>query len=432
MTENNLNEKLFSYLAASTSPYHAVQQMTEILTEAGFSRLDEREKWHLQSSKPYYFIRDNGSLLAFNLGQDPQAGFRVLGTHSDSPSLQIKPNADIFDKSFHKLGVEVYGGAVLSSWFDRELSLAGRVCYLSANGDLVTELVDFRRPIAVIPSIALHLNKTSDADKSLNPQVHIVPLIGIQKGSTKNFKEIILEQITAKHKNAAPQQILSYDVFLYDCRKPAYVGIDNEFILAPRLDNQLSCFLAATAAASADFKNSFLLMCNNHEEVGSNSASGAQGNMLESFFARILPDSNTRFQVLVKSFFISVDNAHALHPNYPEKHDSAHEIYLNHGPVLKINANQRYASTATSNAVFKLLCSESDITVQEFVMRNDIACGSTIGPTTAAKLGLKTVDIGAATLAMHSIREMTGSHDPGLLYKVMHHFFTRKSIPEAS
>ncbi len=432
MTENNLNQKLFSFLTASTSPYHAVQLMAEILDKAGFVRLDEREEWRLQPGKPYYFIRDNGSLLAFNQGQDAKAGFRILGTHSDSPSLQIKPNADFFDNSFHKLGVEIYGGALLTPWFDRELSLAGRVCYLSTNGDLVTELVDFHRPVAVIPSIALHLNKNSKADTSINPQINITPLIGLQKDSTKNFKEIVAEQINAKHKKASLQQILSYDIFLYDCRKPDYVGIDNEFILAPRLDNQLSCFLAATAAASADLKNSFLVICNNHEEVGSNTAAGAQGNMLESFFARILSDNNHRFQVLARSFFMSVDNAHALHPNYPDKHDPAHEIFLNHGPVLKINANQRYASTATSNAVFKLLCSEMNLAVQEFVMRNDMSCGSTIGPMTAAKLGLKTVDIGAASLAMHSVREMTGSLDPGLLYKVMHHFFTRQQIPEIS
>ncbi|MEE4240708.1 MAG: M18 family aminopeptidase, partial [Desulfopila sp.] len=373
---------------------------------------------------------DNGSLVAFNKGLDEEAGFRILGTHSDSPSLKIKPNADIYEKEFHKLGVEIYGGAQLEPWFDRELSLAGRVCYLTTDGNLKIEFVDFNRPIAVIPSIALHLNKNSGQDNPLNPQKHIVPIIGLHKEQKKSFNEILTDHLTIEHKNLHLQQILSYDLFFYDFRKPGYAGIDNEFILSARLDNQLSCFLAATVAASADKNHNFLIICNDHEEIGSKTASGAEGNMLTSFFERIYPDSRQRFTILAKSFLISVDNAHATHPNYSNKHDSSHEIFLNKGPVLKINANQRYATSSPSSAVFKLLCSEVDIQAQDFVMPNDMPCGSTLGPMTAAKVGLKTVDIGAATLAMHSVREMTGRHDPYLLYKVLHHFFTRQHIPE--
>jgi aspartyl aminopeptidase len=222
---------------------------------------------------------------------------------------------------------------------------------------------------------------------------------------------------------------LGFDLFMYDCQSPGYAGVNNEFILSSRLDNLLSCFVLVSAVAQASMDNSFMFVCNNHEEIGSNTASGAQGNLLMSAFERLFPNPSDRHRLLANSFFVSVDNAHALHPNFTEKHEPSHDIALNRGPVLKINASQKYATTGISNGIFKTLCAEKDIQAQEFVMRSDMACGSTIGPLTASKLGLKSVDIGAPSLAMHSIREMTGSRDPMLIFTVLRHFLQRKSLP---
>ncbi len=430
MKATSLNSQLFSYLGKATTPFHAVKEICLILQNSGFSCIDEKEEWDIQPGKPYYFIRDGGSVIAFNIGKKNDTSFRILGAHSDSPCLQIKPHADLYEKSYHRVGVEVYGGALLSSWFDRELSIAGRVIFQTKNNEIVTELVDFNKAAAVIPSVALHLDRKANTEKSLNPQTDITPLIGLTGDSQPRLTEQVTEWINTQHGEKVVNEILSFDLFLYDYHKPCYAGMNNDFILSGRLDNLLSSFLAATAAASADRNNSFLFICNNHEEVGSNTSSGAQGNMLLSLFERIYPDNERRYRVLANSFFISIDNAHAIHPNHPEKHDPSHEIFLNQGPVLKINASHKYASTASSNAVFKYLCLEAGVPVQEFVMRNDLQSGSTIGPMTAAKLGLKTVDIGAATLAMHSVREMTGSRDPHLLFLVLQHFFQCDQLPE--
>lgn len=423
MNSTTFNRGFFAFLAQSTTPFHGVDEMTKILGKAGFTLLKEQEKWQLSPGSKHFVIRDNGSLVAFTVGTETNDALKIITAHSDSPALQVKPKPDIYEKSYHRLGVEVYGSPLLSPWFDRELSLAGRVCYHTKKNSIHTQLIDLKSPIALIPSVAIHLDREANTQKSINTQIDIIPLIGGDKKSKKyGINDIVCDHLQSIGSAPDVSRILSFDLFLYDYHKPCYIGLDKEFILSSRLDNLLSCFVAAKAMAASNSADSCILVCNNHEEIGSTSAAGARGNLLQSLLQRLNPEHEKYCQVLADSYCISMDNAHALHPNHPEKHDGEHDIFLNCGPVLKINSNHKYATSSPAAAIFKHICIESNIEVQEFVMRNDMACGSTIGPPTSAKLGVKTVDIGAATLAMHSIRELTGAQDPLFLYNVIHHF----------
>lgn len=430
MNSQTLNKKLFSFLDESTSPFHAVNALKNILLGAGFTPVNEQEKWTVRPGQPRFLIREDGALVAFNIGVKENLAFRIVASHTDSPGLKLKPKPDIFHKSYHQLGVEVYGGPLLNPWFDRELSIAGRVSFSTPSGYLESRLVDFKRPVAIIPSVAIHLDRNSNTERKIHLQKDIIPLVGLTLNQKTPFLDY-LHTLLNKEVDLSPKsKILSFDLFCYENGKAGYAGLNKDFIIGSRLDNLLSCFILVNAVAQANADHSFMLICNNHEEIGSLSASGAQGNMLEVVLQRLYPDPEDRYRILGQSFLISVDNAHAFHPNYPEKYDSSHDIELNTGPVLKINANHKYASTSLANSLFTLLCQEKNVPLQEFVMPNDIACGSTIGPITAAGLGVKTVDIGVPSLAMHSIREMTGSRDPFLLNTVLDHFFQRDRLPQ--
>ncbi len=420
MNETALNHNLFAFLKASPTPFHAVSVMADHLLQAGFIPLDEGQIWTLERGGSYFLIRDNGGLIAFNLcpAAAREDGFRMLATHSDSPGLQIKPKADKQAGTYLQLGVEVYGGPLFGPWFDRDLSLAGRVCCQLADGSLQVFLVDFARPLVVIPSLALHFDRTANEAKTINAQNHLAPLIAQSlNNQLPDFASILTDQLARQYPEAEVKEILGFDIFCYDTQKPAFLGINNEFIVSGKLDNLLSCHVAMSALIKGDKRHNSLFFCANHEENGSVSATGARGSFLDSVLERLLPDPQNRQMVLHRSFLISIDNAHALHPNYRDVAEPQHEIVLNRGPVIKNNANQRYATNSVSSSIFKLLAGEADIPLQEFVMRSDMACGSTIGPLTAARLGIQTVDIGAPTLAMHSIRELTGSRDPYLLYR---------------
>lgn len=429
MDSTTLNKQLFDFLSQSPTPFHAVNAMTTLLDKAGFKGLDEREHWSLVNGQPYYVVREDGALVAFNLGEENSNGFRIIGSHSDSPCLQIKPTPDIYEKSYHQIGVEVYGGALLHPWFDRQLSIAGRLIYRSEDSFIHTTLIDLARPVAVIPSVAIHLDRKANTEHTINAQKDIVPITGLCATTTTSLDEILQTHLHKVGIRPSPQEILSSDLYFYDFQAPCYTGFDNDFILAGKLDNLLSCFVSTVAMTETPSAHNFMFVCNNHEEVGSATASGAHGNLLDAIFERLYPETASRYRSMANSFFISVDNGHAVHPNFPEKHEPCHDILLNHGPVLKINAAQKYSSTGVSNAIFKTLCRETGTPVQEFVMRNDMACGSTIGPVTSSKIGVAAVDIGAASLGMHSIREMTGSRDPLLLYTVLSHFLKRDTLP---
>lgn len=419
------NENLFSFISSSPTPFHVVANMEEYLLQQGFNRLQENSKWILEKGQAYFLSKENGAIIAFILGSEEECeqGFRLLAAHTDSPCLQVKPHADLRTGSYLQLGVEVYGGSLLSPWFDRDLSLAGRVCCRMSNGCLAVLLVDFRRPLLTIPNIAIHFDREANKGGGINQQKHLPPILAQAVGhNLPDFNTILLEQIRKEHKSLAIEEVLSFDMFCYDFQEPAYTGVRNELISSARLDNLISCYTGVSAIGKATRKKNVLLFCANHEENGSTSAVGAQGCFLESVLERIVTDATTRRITLSNSFLISMDNAHATHPNFMDKSDSAHEIHLNKGPVIKVNANQRYATNSISSAIYKQICKEVEIIPQEFVMRSDLPCGSTIGPITSSRLGVRTVDIGSASLAMHSIREHTGAMDPYMLYRTIEHF----------
>jgi aspartyl aminopeptidase len=424
---------LIDFIKNSPTPFHAVEIMAQVLERDGFTRLDEADQWSLNNGQQegrYYVIRNDSSIIAFQLNQ-PLAdnGMRMVGAHTDSPCLKVKPNPEIINNKYLQLGVEVYGGALLNPWFDRDLSLAGRVSYLDESGAIDNQLINLVKPVATIPSLAIHLDKEANENRSINKQLHLPPvLMKMPKTDTENptkadFKEILLKIINADTEPGKAVRVLDYELSFYDVQPPAVIGLHDDFIASARLDNLLSCYTGLMAMLNDDGKQNTLLVCTDHEEVGSMSAAGAQGSFLKSVLERLCESDENMSRMIANSVMISADNAHGIHPNYADKHDENHGPILNDGPVLKVNANQRYASNSQTGALFRHLCELADVPVQSFVVRSDMACGSTIGPITAGGLGVKTVDVGVPTFAMHSIRELAGRWDAYYLYRVLKQFF---------
>jgi aspartyl aminopeptidase len=430
MNQTTFNKHLFSFLKKSVSPFHAVLQMKEFLEHNGFSHLSAAQDVSVSPGDSFYQIRDNSSMAALVLGEEerPEDGFRILAAHTDSPALQVKPQPDIEQGSYLKLGVEIYGGPLLQTWFDRDLSLAGRACCQLKDGSLAIFLVDFNTPMITIPSLAIHFNREANKKNEINAQEDLPPILGQSiTGQIPDLKELLKKQVAKDNPGEKIAKVLTFDLFCYDTQPPIFTGHGKEFISGSRLDNLLSCFVGIQSIASGQGKKNTLLICTNHEENGSVSMAGAGSNFIDSIFELVLPDAVKRRKALHNSFLVSMDNSHATHPNFKNKSDGEHTILLNRAPVIKINANQRYATSSLSAAIYKKICSDVKIVPQEFVMRSDMPCGSTIGPMTAARLGIKTVDAGIPTLAMHSIREFTGSADPFLFFKTISRFIQMNS-----
>ena len=416
MDSKVFNQGLLDCLAASPTPFHAVESMLKIFTEHDFKHLKEQDAWNLEPGK-YVVTRNDSSIIAFVLASDKndviaRSGIRMVGAHTDSPALRVKPNPDIEKKGYLNLGVEVYGGVLLNPWFDRDLSLAGRVTYTDDTQTICSTLINFETPIASIPSLAIHLDREANSSKTVNPQTDLPPLLMKQsKTSTlKTFNQVLQRQLK-QSKDISSDKILGYELSFYDTQKPAIVGLEQEFINSARLDNLLSCYVGMKALVESDGSQFCLLVCNDHEEVGSASAEGAEGPFLKSVLERTIPDAETRFRAIAASMLISTDNAHGIHPNFSDKHDANHGPILNEGPVIKINTNQRYATNSETAGFYRHLCEKNNIPCQTFVVRTDMGCGSTIGPITAKEIGVKTIDVGVPTFAMHSIREMAGTED---------------------
>lgn len=418
MQQSEFNSELLDFLADSPTPFHATQELSCRLEAAGFIKLNEAERWKLSQGSKYYLTRNDSSVIAFIYGQDNicETGISMLGAHTDSPCLKVKPNALIHKKGYIQLGVEVYGGVLLNPWFDRDLSLAGRVSGLNEKGELVHILIDFKRPIATIPSLAIHLDREANNTHSINAQTDIPPIV-MQSDEAVSFEEILCKESGLK-------EVLDFELLFYDTQRPSFIGMQKEFLASARLDNLLSCYVGLKAITRASTQKSALLICSDHEEVGSESTSGAAGPFLEMFLKRVSPDHEGYSRMINASMMISADNAHGVHPNFDSKHDENHGPRLNHGPVIKVNANQRYASNSQTASAFKLLCRQSGVPYQSFVTRTDMGCGSTIGPITATKIGVKTLDIGLPTFAMHSIRELAGERDAYMLYRVLKNYFS--------
>jgi aspartyl aminopeptidase len=431
MANTSISDGLIAFLAESPTPFHAVDAMRQRLEAAGFSALREKDVWQLEKGGRYFVVRNESSIVAFiNGAQSPvEAGVRIVGAHTDSPCLKVKPQPEMHERDYFQLGVEVYGGVLLPTWFDRDLSLAGRVTYRKTDGTLSSKLVNFKRPIATVASLAIHLDRTQNDGRKINKQTDIAPLLGQVVGEeTKDFRDILATQLRSEHPDCQVDAILDYEMSFYDTQPAAVVGLEGDFLVGARLDNLLSCYIGLEALLQSDGSQSAVLICTDHEEVGSRSTAGANGPLLEQVLQRWVGSYDNYCRLAQHSMLVSADNAHGIHPNFQSVHEPNHWPLLNKGPVIKINANQRYASNSVTQAIFRHACHISDVPVQSFVTRTDLGCGSTIGPVTATETGIRTVDIGLPTFGMHSIRETAGTRDAELLVRALVTFFALNDV----
>jgi len=423
-------ESLLELIDASPTPFHATSELAALLKAEGFTEVREADTWSLKKGGRYYVTRNDSSLVAFVMGSKPaeQAGFKMIGAHTDSPNLRLKPNPVYQKSGYVQLGVEVYGGVLLTTWTDRDLSLAGRVVLKSKKGVPVSRLLKINRPLLRIPQLAIHLNReVNEKGLQLNMQTHLPPIL--QMAEKNLSSENVLKKLVSRELRCKAEEIVSFDLALYDVQDSTFAGPNNEFVFAPRLDNLASCHAATLGLLEASKQDSAtrVLVFYDHEEVGSETAQGGGSPFLKDALERMVMDSakprEALMRALAQSIFISADMAHAVHPNYADKHEGQHLPLINAGPVIKTNAGQRYATEGVSSAHFELLCRRAGVNVQKFVVRSDMGCGSTIGPITAANLGVRTVDVGNPMLSMHSIREMAGSQDHGDMIQVFKEYF---------
>lgn len=402
MKESLFIDELLTFLAESTSPWHAVQAASTRLEAAGFQYLNEQNDWQAQRGK-FYTTRNDSSIIAWqNVKGDARDGIRIIGSHTDSPCLRVKPNPLTQKNGIWSVGVEPYGGVLQHTWFDRDLSLSGRIITKNQN----QRLIDVRDPIAIIPSLAIHLHPKANSDNSVNAQLHLPPVLGSAAEKELSFNELLAQYIQLD------DEIIDYELGFYDSQPAATIGIGKDIIAGARLDNLLSLYCSLSALIHADESQFSMIVSTDHEEVGSSSHCGAAGPFLVDTLTRLANGDRLLYQHIIRhSLLLSADNAHAVHPNYADKHEPNHMPQLNSGLVIKVNNNQRYATNAVTAALFKRLCAKLDIPVSSFVIRSDMGCGSTIGPITATLTGLNTLDVGIPQWAMHSIRESAGVLD---------------------
>jgi aspartyl aminopeptidase len=414
-------QDLLEYIDASPTPFHAVAETVTRLDERGYRALDEAEPWDVSPGDKVYIVRGGGSLAAFHIGAAAphEAGFHLVGAHTDSPNLRIKPNPELKQAGYGQLGVEPYGGVLLHTWLDRDLSLAGRA--LLADGS--ARLVDFGRELLRVPSLAIHLNrKVNTEGLKLNAQKHMAPIVALDGIEGKDLRALLAEELG----DVKQEEVLAWDLMAYDVQPATRSGVSREFIHAARIDNLASCHAALTALTAAEARANVTrgIAFYDHEEVGSRSAQGAASDFLRSCLQRLSGGEGEDYhRAVAKSFLISADMAHAVHPNYVDRHDPQHQPLLGAGPVVKINANQSYATDGESWASFERWAREADVATQRFAVRSDLGCGSTIGPITAAELGIRTVDAGNPMLSMHSCREVCAAADVPKMIDVMKRFF---------
>lgn len=401
---------LVDFLDASPSPWHATSSAVRRLTDGGHEPLRLTEPWTDIPERG--LVVRGASLVAWRLGSDPAAGFRIVGAHTDSPGLRVKPRPDAGHLGWRQLAVEVYGGVLLNSWLDRDLGIAGRVVLL--DGSEADVLVD--AAVARVPQLAIHLDReVNDRGVVLDKQQHLTPVWGTGVAHEGDFAAWLADRL-----EVAVADIAAWELCLFDRQPAAVLGADESLLAAGRLDNQLSCWAAVQALlAATPSEQTAVIALFDHEEVGSESTTGAAGPLLEHVLER-LGGRNGRTRAdhlaaLAASSCISADNAHAVHPNYPERHEPGHRPLVNHGPAIKLNSNQRYATSAATAALARRAFEQAGVPWQVFVSRNNMPCGSTIGPITATRLGVDTVDVGVPQLSMHSARELCGTSDPGWL-----------------
>lgn len=421
-------QDLLDFIDASPSPWHAVSKVAETLRKNGFRPLLEDQHWDLGKRGKYYVVRDGASIIAFVVGENPilERGFKIVGAHTDSPGLRLKPKAAHTTQGIAQLGVEVYGGPIIATFTDRDLSLAGRV--MVRDGDTFkSHQVKLNQSIVRLPNLAIHMNReVNEKGLVLNKQTGLPLIFGFAADSTDAHAQ--LTEALAKELSINPTDILTWDLNVYDTQKGSLWGAKQEFIANSQLDNLASCHAGITALLATE-KPASTSICAlfDHEEVGSESATGAGGSFMLDVINRICVATETsqedRLRGFANSFFISADMAHAYHPNHPAAYEPEHHATLNKGPVIKTNANQRYSTNADTAARFIQLCQKAKVPYQEYAHRTDLGCGSTIGPTVAAQLGMPTVDVGNPMWAMHSIRESAGVLDHSYMIAVLKQHF---------
>ena len=415
-------EKLLDFIEKSPTAFQAVDEMQKRLTENGFEVLSEKEYWKLVPGGKYLVTRNNSALIAFCIPEKESRVFHIMASHSDSPSFKIKENPEIkVDNSYVKLNVEKYGGMLMAPWFDRPLSVAGRVI-IRRNDGLEEKLADIKRDLVMIPNLAIHMNREANNGVAYNPQKDLLPLFAAEN-TDRTLSELIAEQVGIKK-----EDIISHDLFLYN-RMPGTVwGADREFVSSARLDDLQCAFASMEGLLRAQNHESIAVHCvMDNEEVGSGTKQGAASTFLKDTLLRINMGLGRTYEeylmTLAGSFMVSADNAHALHPNYTDKTDPTNHPVLNRGIVIKFNANQKYCTDAVSAAIFKELCTKAGVPYQTFVNRSDIAGGSTLGNISNTQVPMNTVDIGLPQLAMHSPYETAGVKDTEYLVRAAEELF---------
>jgi aspartyl aminopeptidase len=427
-----------AFLDASPTPYHAVRSLRDRLAGAGFAPFEEGAAWHIGPGTRGYLQR-GGSLVAFVAGTAApwDAGFILLGAHTDSPNLRLKPSPELSHAGYRQAAIEVYGGVLLTTWLDRDLGLAGRVALAGGRHELVRlEGAPFR-----IPNLAIHLNRDVNKDGLLvNPQHHLAPVWGLESSGPGSLLELVVRALAqTPSAGAGANDIVGFDLCFFDAQGATLGGAAGELISSARLDNLGSCapIVSALLDAGAAGATTRVIVLHDHEEVGSQSASGARSRLLESVLERLVggyasAPADAMPRAVARSLFVSADMAHAVHPNYADKHDKLHRPLLGAGPVIKVNASQAYATDAIAQGAFVEACRAEGVTPQFFVSRNDQPCGSTIGPITAARLGVRSIDIGNPMLAMHSCRETAGSADAELLRRVLRRILVEPPLRDSA
>lgn len=419
------SKELMAFISKSPSAFHVTANLAFILENAGFEGLKEKDRWNLKAGAKYYVTRNDSSIIAFTIPENMDfANFQIAAAHSDSPAFKIKENPEIIsDNNYVTLNVEKYGGMLMAPWFDRPLSIAGRVIIKNDN-KLKSVLVNIDRDLCVIPNLAIHMNRDANSGVNYNPQKDMLPLAA-QTSQDKKLIDVVAEVANTDVKN-----IISTDLFLYNRQEGSVWGINNEFISAPRLDDVMcaySCIEALVKAERTNKKSVCVSAVFDNEEVGSTTKQGADSTFLSDVLSRIAKcagkDEEDIIRAYSQSFMLSADNAHAVHPNYKEKADPVNRPYINNGIVIKYNANQKYTTDAVSAAIFKEICKCADVPVQTYTNRSDIAGGSTLGNISNSHISFNTVDIGLAQLAMHSPYETAGIKDTQYMMSAVKKFY---------
>ena len=432
MTPRQQIQNLLSFIDNSPSPWHVVDTIESLLKPFQFTKLDETARWQLEPGGRYYVVRDDSSIILFVLGTKPlvESGFKIVGAHTDSPGLRIKPNASNSKEGFARLNVEIYGSPILATFTDRDLSLAGRVCFKNDQGEIASQLIKFDSPLLRLPNLPIHMNRNVNEDGLKLHKQNELPLI-LSALAEPQLPADYFFSLLQQQLGIGNARILSWDLAAYDTQKGVIWGAEEEFYSNSQLDNLASCHAALQALLDevvlGDNDNTLVCAFFDHEEIGSESKLGADGSFLPDVLMRIAAPAQTDQQdfarIMALSFLVSADMAHGFHPNFPNAYDNEHKVMLNKGPAIKVNVNHRYSSESISEAMFINWCDQANVPYQRYSHRCDLPCGSTIGPITSAKLGIRSIDVGNPMWAMHSIRESGGVLDHDYLTRALKTFF---------